>query len=229
MKILNILKNWCKRHSIGMNSYPHQNLLEIRQKLWSSMDENQLLWLSCFRAKNNPTQTYLRGVYVRCTSMKTLNCCIISNEFLGCVSAAQPHKPIINSKRSYVHISVIENKVIIHWTTSSKGGRVKVSHRSGDWLPFLTGSCYGHKNSWLSINNPSRRWQGNPFTILTCFSEICPRPIENYYFLRSKIDFFFFNFFIPKSYNFISNLNDDFHEAFFEVYYIAVSQKLVIS
>ena len=32
-----------------------------------------------------------------------------------------------------------------------KGGEggwgIKVSHRSGDWLQFLTGSCYGHKNS----------------------------------------------------------------------------------
>ena len=39
---------------------------------------------------------------------------------------------------------------------------------------------------------------------------------------------FFFNFFIPMSYNFISNLNEDFHEASFEVYYVSVSQKLVI-
>ena len=27
------------------------------------------------------------------------------------------------------------------------GGGIKVSHWSGDWLPFLTGSSYGHKNS----------------------------------------------------------------------------------
>jgi hypothetical protein len=38
----------------------------------------------------------------------------------------------------------------------------------------------------------------------------------------------FFIFFIKKVSNFISNLNDDFHEASFEVYYISVHQKLVI-
>ena len=64
---------------------------------------------------------------------------------------------------------------------------------------------------------------------MTGFSEICPGPIENYEFLRLKITkLIFFNFFIPKSYNFISNLNDDFHEASFEVYYISLSKKLAI-
>ena len=29
------------------------------------------------------------------------------------------------------------------------GGGVKMTRWSGDRLPFLTGSCYGHKNSWL--------------------------------------------------------------------------------
>ena len=38
----------------------------------------------------------------------------------------------------------------------------------------------------------------------------------------------FFNFFITKVSYFVSNLNDDFHEASFEVYYISVSQKLTI-
>ena len=42
-----------------------------------------------------------------------------------------------------------------------------------------------------------------------------------------KIDFFF-NFFITKVSYFVSNMNDDFHEASFEVYYVSVSQKLVI-
>ena len=42
-----------------------------------------------------------------------------------------------------------------------------------------------------------------------------------------EIDFFF-NFFITKVSYFVSNLNDDFHEASFEVYYISVSQKLAI-
>ena len=38
----------------------------------------------------------------------------------------------------------------------------------------------------------------------------------------------FFNFFITKVSYFVSNMNDDFHEASFEVYYISVSQKLAI-
>ena len=42
-----------------------------------------------------------------------------------------------------------------------------------------------------------------------------------------KIDFFF-NFFITKSTNSISNINEDFYEASFEVNYISVSQKLAI-
>jgi hypothetical protein len=42
-----------------------------------------------------------------------------------------------------------------------------------------------------------------------------------------KIDFFF-NFFIAKSSNFISNMNDNFYEASFEVYYSFVRQKLAI-
>ena len=46
--------------------------------------------------------------------------------------------------------------------------------------------------------------------------------IENH-----KINFFF-NFFITKSSNFISNMNDDFYEDSFEVYNISVRQKLVI-
>jgi hypothetical protein len=39
---------------------------------------------------------------------------------------------------------------------------------------------------------------------------------------------FFSTFFIAKSSNFISNINDDFYEASFEVYYISVRQKLAI-
>ena len=39
---------------------------------------------------------------------------------------------------------------------------------------------------------------------------------------------FFFNFFITKVSYFVSNLNKDFPEASFEVYYVSVSQKLAI-
>ena len=45
---------------------------------------------------------------------------------------------------------------------------------------------------------------------------------------RKSQNRFFFNYFITKSSNFISNINDDFDEASFEVYYVSVSQKLVI-
>ena len=44
--------------------------------------------------------------------------------------------------------------------------------------------------------------------------------IENH-----KIDFFF-SFFITKSFNFISKLNDDFSQLSFEVYNVVVAQKL---
>ena len=37
-----------------------------------------------------------------------------------------------------------------------------------------------------------------------------------------------FNFFITKVSYFVSNMNDDFHETSFKVYYVSVSQKLVI-
>jgi hypothetical protein len=46
--------------------------------------------------------------------------------------------------------------------------------------------------------------------------------IENHNF------FFFFHFFVTKTSNFISKMNDDFHKDSFEVYDISVQQKLVI-
>ena len=53
--------------------------------------------------------------------------------------------------------------------------------------------------------------------------------MKNYNFLEQKSrNGFFFNFFIIKVSYFVSNMNDDFPEASFEVYYVSVSQKLVI-
>ena len=54
--------------------------------------------------------------------------------------------------------------------------------------------------------------------------------MKNYNFFGAKIakSIFFFTFFITKVSYFVSNLNDDSHEASFEVYYISVSQKLTI-
>ena len=53
--------------------------------------------------------------------------------------------------------------------------------------------------------------------------------MKNYDFFGAKIaKSTFFNFFITKVYYFVSNLNDDFPEASFEVHYISVSPKLAI-
>jgi hypothetical protein len=65
---------------------------------------------------------------------------------------------------------------------------------------------------------------------LTGFPEIQPRMSRGYDFLGSKIaKSIFFNFFIAKSTNFISNLNDDCSQLSFEVHYVFVAQKLRIS
>ena len=56
--------------------------------------------------------------------------------------------------------------------------------------------------------------------------------MKNYYFFQAKIaKSFFFQFFHNKSllvFSFVSNMNGDFPEASFEVYYVSVSQKLAI-
>ena len=46
---------------------------------------------------------------------------------------------------------------------------------------------------------------------------------------RKSQNQFFFNFFITKSPNFISNINNNFSQLSFEVYNICVAQKLRIS
>ena len=99
-----------------------------------------------------------------------------------------------------------------------------------DWLPFLTGSCYGHKNSWLY-----------PYTSQVDGSKVIfllsVQVFQKFSRDRWKITIFlerksrnqlFFNFFIAKVSYIVSKPNDDFHEASFEVYYVSVSQKLVI-
>ena len=53
--------------------------------------------------------------------------------------------------------------------------------------------------------------------------------MKNYNFFGAKITkSIFFNFFITKVSYFVSNLNDDFPEASFDVYYVSLSQKLAI-
>ena len=54
--------------------------------------------------------------------------------------------------------------------------------------------------------------------------------MKNYNFFceNREINFFSFFFFITKVSYIVAQHNDDFHEASFEVYYVSVSQKLVI-
>ena len=101
---------------------------------------------------------------------------------------------------------------------------------SGDRLPFLTGSCYGHKNSWLYPKT-------SQLEVTKVIFWLSGQVFQKFSRDRWKITIFlerksrnrlFFNFFITKVSYFVSNLNDDFHEASFEVYYISVSQKLTI-
>ncbi len=53
--------------------------------------------------------------------------------------------------------------------------------------------------------------------------------MTNFIFLERKLqNWFFLNFFITKVCYFVSNMNVDFPEASFEVYYVSVSQKFAI-
>ena len=96
-----------------------------------------------------------------------------------------------------------------------------ISHRIILWSQkFLT----------LSINIPSKRQLSHFFTIFSGFPEIQPRPSQDQDFLGSKITkSIFFNFFIAKFSNFISNLNDYCSQLSFEVYNAFVAKKLRIS
>ena len=49
-----------------------------------------------------------------------------------------------------------------------------------------------------------------------------------FFWSKNREIHFFFNFFITKVSYFVSNPNDNFSEASFEVYYVSVSQKLAI-
>ena len=99
-----------------------------------------------------------------------------------------------------------------------------------DWLPFLTGSCYGHKNSWLYPQTSQLEGTKVIFWLSgQVFQKFSRDRWKITIFLERKSrNRLFFNFFITKVSYFVSNLNDDFHEASFEVYYVSVSQKLVI-
>ena len=99
-----------------------------------------------------------------------------------------------------------------------------------DRLPFLTGSCYGHKSSWLYPQTSQIEGTKVIFWLSgQVFQKFSRDRWKIRIFLERKSrNRLFFNFFITKVSYFVSNLNDDFHEASFEVYYISVSQKLTI-
>ena len=104
------------------------------------------------------------------------------------------------------------------------------SRWSGDHLPFLTESCYGHKNSWLYPWTSQLQGTKVIFWLSwQVFQKFSRELWKIIIFLEQKLrNQSFFNFFITKDSYFVSNLYDDFHEASFELYYISVSQKLVI-
>ena len=112
--------------------------------------------------------------------------------------------------------------------TLKNAGGADTARSSGDRLPFLTGSCYGHKNSWLYPQTSQLEGTKVIFWLSgQVFQKFSRDRWKITIFLERKSqNRLFFNFFITKVSYFISNLNDDFHEASFEVY--SVSQKSVI-
>ena len=104
-------------------------------------------------------------------------------------------------------------------------------HCLGDRLPFLTWSYYGHKISW--VYPKTSQVQGSWVIFLLSwqvFQKFSRDRAEIMIFLdRKSQNPFFFNFFITKSSNFISNLNEDCSQLSFEVYNVCVAQKLRIS
>ena len=101
---------------------------------------------------------------------------------------------------------------------------------SGDRLPFLTGSHYGHKISWLY--QKTSQVQGSQVIFLLSwqvFQKFSRDRAEIMIFWDRKSQNQFFSiFFTTKSPNFISNLNDDCSQLSFEVYNICVAKKLWI-
>ena len=111
------------------------------------------------------------------------------------------------------------------------GGGADSIHCSGDRLPYLTGSYYGHKISW--VYPKTSQVQGSWVIFLLSwqvFQKFSRDGAETMIFWdRKSQNRFFFNFFITKSPKFISNINNNFSQLSFEVYNICVAQKLWIS
>ena len=111
-----------------------------------------------------------------------------------------------------------------------QGGGADSARRSGDCLPFLTGSYYGHKISWLY--QKTSQVQGSQVIFLLSwqvFQKFSRDRAEIMIFWdRKSQNQIFFNFFITKTSGFISYMNDDFHVDFFEVYNIFLGPKLTV-
>ena len=109
-------------------------------------------------------------------------------------------------------------------------GGAAAAHRSRDRLPFLTGSCYGHKNSWLCPYT-SQLEVGKVIFLLSwqVFQKFSrDRRKITIFWDRKTWNWLFFIFFKTKVCNFVSNINDNCSQLSFEVYNVFVAQKLKI-
>ena len=109
-------------------------------------------------------------------------------------------------------------------------GGVKMTRWSGDRLPFLTGSCYGHKNSCLCPYT-SQLEVGKVIFLLSwqVFQKFSrDRQKITIFWDRKTRNWLLFIFFQTKVCNFVSNINEDCSQLSFEVYNIFVAQKLKI-
>ena len=111
-----------------------------------------------------------------------------------------------------------------------RGGGAAAAHRSQDRLPFLTGSSYVHKNSWL-CPYASQLEVGKVIFLLSwqVFQKFSrDRQKITIFWDRKTRNWLFFIFFQTKVCNFVSNINEDCSQLSFEVYNVFVAQKLKI-
>jgi hypothetical protein len=115
-------------------------------------------------------------------------------------------------------------------TLKDPGGGAAAALRSGDCLPFLTGSCYGHKNSWLCPYTSQQEVGKVIFLLSWQVFQIFSRDRQKItiFWDRKIRNWLFFIFFKTKVCNLFSNINDDCSKLSFEVYNVFVAQKLKI-
>ena len=99
-----------------------------------------------------------------------------------------------------------------------------------DWLPFLTGSCYGHKNSWLYPYTSQQEVGKVIFLLSWQVFQKFSRDQQKFtiFWDRKMRNWLYFIFFKTKVCNFISYINDDCSQLSFEVFNVFVAQKLKI-